>query len=55
VRNIEQADGRARGLVFGDDRGVLDGHRPAGEIDQPAAMRGVPVVKRRLGQGATHP
>ena len=47
VRDVEQPDGPPRGLVLVDDRPVLHGHRPAGEVDHPAAVGDVPVVQRR--------
>ena len=38
-------------LVLLDDRGVLDGHRPPGELDEPGAVGLVPRVERGLGKG----
>ena len=38
-------------LVLLDDRRVLHGHRPAAELDDPAAVGLVPVVERGLEQG----
>jgi hypothetical protein len=49
MRDIEHADGIARRLMLLGDRCVLDRHTPAGEIDHAAAVRDVPIVKRRAG------
>ena len=38
VSDIEQADGLPHRLMLLDDRRVLDGHFPAGEVDHPAAV-----------------
>ena len=44
VRDVDDAHGRADGRVLFDDRRVLHGHGPAGEIDHASAMRHVPIV-----------
>ena len=46
MRDIEETGGRTHGQVFIDDRRVLHGHRPTGEIDDSAVMRGMPIVQR---------
>ena len=51
VRDVKQPRRGARGRMLGDDRRVLHRHRPAREIDHSPAVRGVPTVQRRLGQG----
>ena len=48
VADVEQPDALADGLVLLDDRRVLDGHRPAAELDEPAAVGLVPGVQRGL-------
>ena len=45
VGDVGDTHGRTRRQVFGDDRGVLHGQGPAGEIDHPAAMRNMPVIQ----------
>ena len=55
MRNVEQAGGSARGVVLGDDRAVLDRHRPARKLDHAAAVGRVPIKQRRLRQHAGHP
>ena len=59
VRDVGQADGLSRGVVLLDDRGVLDRHRPAGEVDHSGAVGDVPIVKRRprrcVGHGVHSP
>ena len=47
VRDIEHADRISGRVVFFGDRRVLHRHRPAGEIDHPAAVCDVPIVERR--------
>src|SRR5690606_37872561 len=47
VRYVEERRRLPRRRVFVDDRRVLHRHRPAGEIDHPAAMRDAPVVESR--------
>ena len=48
VGDVEQAGVPARGQVLGDDAaGVLDGHLPAGELDDPAAGGDVALVESR--------
>ena len=49
VADVEQPDPLADRLVLLDDRRVLDGHRPAAELDEPAAVGLVPVVQRASG------
>ncbi len=48
VRNVEQPDCASHGIVLGHDRRVLHRHRPAGEIDQPPAVCGMPGMERRF-------
>ena len=38
VADVEQADALPDCLVLFHDRRVLDGHRPAAELDEPAAV-----------------
>ena len=38
VREVEQPRALAHRAVLLEDAGVLDGHLPAGEVDQPAAQ-----------------
>ena len=45
VRDVGDAHGRAHGQVLFDDRGILHGHGPAGEIDHPAAVAAMPIVE----------
>ena len=54
VRDIEQRGGCAGCLMLGDDRTVVHRHRPAGEVDHSATVRGVPFVKRSLGERGGH-
>ena len=48
VRDVGDAHGRAGGQVFFDDRGVLDRHGPAGEVDHPRPVAAMPGSKRRV-------
>ena len=58
VADVEEADAAADGLVLLDDGRVLHRHRPAAEVDHPAAVRPVPVeergLQRRGGLGGRH-
>jgi microsomal dipeptidase-like Zn-dependent dipeptidase len=46
VRDIEHPRGLPHRLVLRHHPAVLDGHVPAGEVDHPAAVGDVPIVKR---------
>ena len=49
VRQVEQADPLADGpMLLEDARRVLDGHLPAGKVDQPRAQRAMPLDERGL-------
>ena len=52
VRQVEQAGPLADRAVLLEDPGVLDGHQPAAELDQPRAERRVAVAERRLVEPA---
>ena len=54
VRDVGDAHGRADRQVFFDDRGVLDGHGPAGEVDHPPAVGNVPIIQRGLQDRRIH-
>ena len=54
VRDVEHADRRARGQVFGGDRRVLDRHFPAGKVDHPPAVGDVPIEERGPGELGSH-
>src|SRR5262249_11818423 len=44
VGDVEQPRSPPHGVMLGDDRTVLDGHLPAGEIHHASAMRDMPVM-----------
>ena len=46
VRDVEQAGGRADGVVLGEVRAVADGHRPAAEVGERRAERLVALAQR---------
>ena len=48
MRQVEQADSLADGLVLLEDARILDGHLPAGKVDQPSAERAVALDERGL-------
>jgi hypothetical protein len=48
VRNVEDADIVPYRLMFLDDAGVLNGHKPAGECNHFRSESDVLIVKRRL-------
>ncbi len=54
VRDVGHAHRRADGQVFFDNRRVLHGHRPAGEIDHPPAVGNMPVVEGGMPQLCVH-
>ena len=51
VRDVEDPDALAHGLVLLEDAGVLDGHLPAAEIDQLRAELAVQVIEGRPLRG----
>ena len=50
VRQVEQADALAHRAVLIEDARVLDGHLPAGEVDEPATERAVTFYEGGLLQ-----
>ena len=44
VRNVGDSHRRADGQMLFDDRGILHGHGPAGEVDHPPAVGNMPII-----------
>ncbi len=53
VRNVEEASLTADGVVLGDDRAVLNGHRETGEGHHSSAGRSVQIEERSALQRLT--
>ena len=51
VADIEEASALADGAMLVEDAGVLDGHLPAAELDEPRAEGDVPVVEGGAFEG----
>jgi hypothetical protein len=45
VGDVEQAASGSHGGVLGDNRRVLHRHIPAGEVDQPGSLCGMPRMQ----------
>ena len=54
VRDVKQSCCASRRLMLLGDRRVLHRHRPAGEVDHPAAVSTMPGVQGSLGQSSGH-
>jgi hypothetical protein len=56
VRDVEEAGSSTNGQVFFHDSGILDGHLPSSELDEPTVELAVDGVEGRMfkhgGQGA---
>jgi len=46
VTDVEKADGLADREMFVDDAGILQGHLPSAELDEPRARGPMPFVER---------
>ena len=56
VRQVEQPNPLAHGAMLVEDAGrVLDGHLPAGEVDQPRAKRAMPLDEGGTKMSASAP